>query len=81
MWRFALLAAILAGGSLVSCKRAREQSPGEHKLVILGIDGMDPQLLRQYMQEGKMPHFSALEAGGSFRLLTTSIPPQSPVAW
>ena len=42
---------------------------------------MDPQLLRQYMQEGKMPHFSALAASGSFRQLTTSIPPQSPVAW
>ena len=80
-WRFALLLALLAGGTLLSCQRSREPGPGEHKLVILGIDGMDPQLLRQYMQEGKMPHFSALAAQGSFRSLTTSIPPQSPVAW
>jgi len=76
-----LLLALLAGGSLLSCQRAREPGPGEHKLIILGIDGMDPQLLRQYMQEGKMPHFSALAAQGSLHTLTTSIPPQSPVAW
>jgi len=42
---------------------------------------MDPQLLKQFMHEGKMPNFSRLASQGSFRLLTTSIPPQSPVAW
>jgi predicted AlkP superfamily pyrophosphatase or phosphodiesterase len=54
---------------------------GNQKLIILGIDGMDPQLLKQYMAEGKMPNFSALAQKDSFRTLTTSIPPQSPVAW
>ena len=54
---------------------------GDQKLIILGIDGMDPQLLKKFMAEGKMPNFSALAQKGSFRLLTTSIPPQSPVAW
>ena len=33
------------------------------------------------MREGKMPNFAKLEAQGDFRQLTTSIPPQSPVAW
>ena len=42
---------------------------------------MDPQLLRQFMREGKMPNFAQLAEQGSFRQLTTSIPPQSPVAW
>ena len=42
---------------------------------------MDPQLLKKFMAEGKIPNFSALAEKGSFRLLTTSIPPQSPVAW
>jgi predicted AlkP superfamily phosphohydrolase/phosphomutase len=42
---------------------------------------MDPQLLNKFMQEGKMPNFSALVAKGSYHTLTTSIPPQSPVAW
>ena len=42
---------------------------------------MDPQLLHRFEREGKMPSFAKLEAQGDFRLLTTSIPPQSPVAW
>ena len=42
---------------------------------------MDPQLLKQFVSEGKMPNFAKLMQQGSFRQLTTSIPPQSPVAW
>jgi predicted AlkP superfamily phosphohydrolase/phosphomutase len=42
---------------------------------------MDPQLMRQFMAAGKMPNFARLAQTGSFRELTTSIPPQSPVAW
>ncbi len=42
---------------------------------------MDPDLLHQFMREGKMPNFARLAAQGDFRKLTTSIPPQSPVAW
>ena len=42
---------------------------------------MDPQLLTRFMQEGKMPNFATLAQRGSFKRLTSSIPPQSPVAW
>jgi predicted AlkP superfamily phosphohydrolase/phosphomutase len=65
---------------LPSCERTPRWN-GEQKLIILGIDGMDPQLLKQFMAEGKMPNFSKLAEQGSFRTLGTSIPPQSPVAW
>ncbi len=70
-----------AGATLPSCRTAHAEWRGEQKLIILGIDGMDPQLLRQFMREGKMPNFAKLAAQGDFRELTTSIPPQSPVAW
>jgi predicted AlkP superfamily phosphohydrolase/phosphomutase len=73
---------LLAGTALLlSCQRVHGEWHGGQKLIILGIDGMDPQLLKQFMQEGKMLNFSKLVEQGSFRLLTTSIPPQSPVAW
>jgi predicted AlkP superfamily phosphohydrolase/phosphomutase len=75
------LAVFAGAAALLSCQRARGDWHGEHKLIILGVDGMDPQLLKQFMREGKMPNFSRLAEQGSFRLLTTSIPPQSPVAW
>ena len=72
---------LLSAGAvfLFSCQSGKWH--GDRKLVILGIDGMDPQLLKKFMAEGKMPNFSSLSRKGSFRLLTTSIPPQSPVAW
>jgi len=66
---------------LTSCQRGRADASGGKKLIVLGIDGMDPQLLRKFMQEGKMPNFSRLAEQGSFKELGTSIPPQSPVAW
>lgn len=47
----------------------------------MAIDGMDPQLLRQYMDAGRMPHFKSLAEQGSFLPLQTSIPPQTPVAF
>jgi len=51
------------------------------KVIILGLDGMDPHLLSIWMKEGKLPHFQQLWREGDFRPLRTSIPPQSPVAW
>jgi predicted AlkP superfamily phosphohydrolase/phosphomutase len=66
---------------LLFCRSDRVNSHRDHRLIILGIDGMDPQLLHRFMREGKMPNFAKLEAQGDFRPLTTSIPPQSPVAW
>lgn len=66
---------------LYSCQRASGAWSGQQKLIILGIDGMDPQLLDRFMEAGKMPNFAKLAQTGSYKRLTTSIPPQSPVAW
>lgn len=48
---------------------------------MLGIDGMDPDILRRLMDAGRMPHCERLARRGDFRPLATSVPPQSPVAW
>ena len=72
---------LIAVAMLLSCQSAPGHSHSDQRLIILGIDGMDPQLLHRFMREGKMPNFAKLEAQGDFRQLTTSIPPQSPVAW
>jgi predicted AlkP superfamily phosphohydrolase/phosphomutase len=77
-----LLALCAAGLScLLACHHARGGAVGSKKLIILGIDGLDPDLLTKFMAEGKVPNFARLAEQGSFRRLTTSIPPQSPVAW
>ncbi|HZQ22200.1 MAG TPA: alkaline phosphatase family protein [Terriglobales bacterium] len=72
------LGVLLSIAFLSGCHRSWR---GEHKLIIIGIDGMDPDLLTRFMREGKMPNFTKLAQQGSFKPLTTSIPPQSPVAW
>jgi predicted AlkP superfamily phosphohydrolase/phosphomutase len=80
VWLFA--GVLLVGiSAMLACDHSHGRWQGQHKLIILGVDGMDPQLLRQFMREGKTPNFVKLAEQGSFRELTTSIPPQSPVAW
>jgi predicted AlkP superfamily phosphohydrolase/phosphomutase len=51
------------------------------RVVILGFDGMDPQLTERFIAQGKLPNLAKLRERGTFRLLATTIPPISPVAW
>jgi len=51
------------------------------RVIILGLDGMDPGILTKLMREGRLPHFQALADKGVFRPLDTSVPSMSPVAW
>ncbi|MFO7733449.1 MAG: alkaline phosphatase family protein, partial [Candidatus Aminicenantes bacterium] len=52
------------------------------KMIVLGLDGLDPGLTRRWMDEGRLPAFSRLlRGGGDFKALGTSLPPQTPVAW
>jgi predicted AlkP superfamily phosphohydrolase/phosphomutase len=53
-------------------------------LVILGVDGMDPEILREVVERypERMPNFRWLiEQADGIQSLGTSTPPQSPVAW
>ena len=51
------------------------------RLVVIGLDGLDPQLADRWMEEGHLPNLKALKDQGSFRPLATSYPSMSPVAW
>ena len=54
---------------------------GKPKLVIIGFDGMDPDLVREYMAAGQLPNLSrVMQAGGLYELDTT-VSPESPTAW
>ena len=72
-----LLAACLL---LAACGDDRG-APVDSRLIIVGFDGMDPNLAQRWMDDGSLPNFSKLAARGSFAPLATSNPPQSPVAW
>src|SRR6266576_6163970 len=51
------------------------------RAVILGFDGMDPELAARFIAEGTLPNLAKLQAQGSFRTLRTTFPAISPVAW
>lgn len=51
------------------------------RVVIVGLDGMDPGIAMRFMQEGKLPNFQKLADRGVFRPLDTSNPSLSPIAW
>ena len=51
------------------------------KTIILGIDGMDPNLLQRMIEEGWMPNFKSAISKLHFGKIQTTTPPHSPVAW
>jgi predicted AlkP superfamily phosphohydrolase/phosphomutase len=62
----------------------RRKSSGKAQIkraVILGFDGMDPELAERFIGEGKLPNLAKLQQQGTFRKLRTTFPAISPVAW
>ena len=51
------------------------------RVVVIGIDGMDPTLLIRFVNEGVMPNFERFIEEGDFKPLQTTVAAQSPVAW
>ncbi len=51
------------------------------RVVILGLDGLDPTITERMLQEGKLPNLKKLKEQGSYKHLQTTYPALSPVAW
>lgn len=51
------------------------------KLVVLGLDGLDPRVVRDLMEQGRLPNMEALARKGCFTELATTTPAISPTAW
>jgi predicted AlkP superfamily phosphohydrolase/phosphomutase len=56
-------------------------STTHRKVVVLGLDGLDPKIVRALIEAGRAPNFEKLEELGTFRDLGTTMPALSPVAW
>jgi predicted AlkP superfamily phosphohydrolase/phosphomutase len=61
-------------------QRAYKKSPID-RLVVLGLDGMEPTLAEKFMAEGKLPNLARLKKEGTYARLKTTTPAISPVAW
>ncbi|MGE5347069.1 MAG: alkaline phosphatase family protein [Acidithiobacillales bacterium] len=68
-----LLLALAAAAPAAAASRGR--------VVVLGFDGADHELVSKWMAEGKLPNLSKLAAEGSFASLRPTIPAQTPVSW
>jgi len=65
----------------IACSGGQPADSNRPKLVILGFDGMDPDLLEKWMEEGQLPNIAKLADQGEFRTLETTHSPESPTAW
>jgi len=73
----AACAAVSAG-----CSRRTMKPQGRfRRVVVLGVDGLDPAIVGEGIRAGWLPSFARLAEKGAFRKLRTSTPAQSPVAW
>ncbi|REJ86249.1 MAG: hypothetical protein DWQ30_01115 [Acidobacteria bacterium] len=75
-----LVGALVAVFLLIACG-GNHGAPDGTRVIILGFDGMDPELTQQLVEAGRLPNFARLIEQGHFQELETSVPPQSPVAW
>ena len=62
-------------------RRGRPVKPLIKRLIVVGLDGQDPNLTDRFIAEGKLPNFAKLAAMGSYHRLRTTFPSVSPVAW
>jgi len=75
-----LLALAIAAG-VIACNRGPSASRYSQRLVILGFDGMDPDLLKQWIDAGRLPTFKRLAEQGGLYPLGTTHSPESPTSW
>jgi tetratricopeptide (TPR) repeat protein len=75
--RTAPLLALIALLFAASCQRPA--APG--RVIVLGLDGMDPETVDLLMAEGKMPNFATLRTEGAYGRLMSSKPMLSPIIW
>jgi predicted AlkP superfamily phosphohydrolase/phosphomutase len=64
---------------LGACSHPRATRAAGRKMIVLGLDGMDPNFLEAHWDV--LPNLDRLRRTGDFKRLRTTVPPQSPVAW
>jgi predicted AlkP superfamily phosphohydrolase/phosphomutase len=55
--------------------------PVRKKVVVIGLDGLEPKIVERMMQTGELPNLARLRAQGGYGRVATTLPAQTPVAW
>jgi predicted AlkP superfamily phosphohydrolase/phosphomutase len=82
----ALLAGLVAllstlAPTLPAAAQAAEPAAAPPKVIVLGFDGADAEMARQWMDEGRLPNLARLRDEGTFAPLRSTVPSQTPVSW
>ena len=72
--RASLAAVVLA----VPLSAGAAESP---RVVVLGFDGVDSQIVEQMLAAGRLTNLAALRARGGYSPLLPTVPAQTPVSW
>jgi predicted AlkP superfamily phosphohydrolase/phosphomutase len=51
------------------------------RVIVLGFDGLEPTMVRKWVDEGKLPTFKMMMEQGAFGDLVSVLPPSSASAW
>ena len=51
------------------------------KVVVIGLDGLEPTIVESMLEAGLLPNFKKLRDSGGYSRLRTTYPAQTPVAW
>lgn len=70
-----IIVALIIGG-------LRMQKPHiQKKVVVIGIDAMDPKVVESLIAQGRLPNLALLRKSGSYAALSTTLPSETAVAW
>lgn len=73
----ALVSALIVKGAIMD----KNKTKFDKRIIVIGFDGLSPEIIEPMMQQGMLPGFSYLKEHGSYLRLATTNPAQSPVAW
>ncbi len=71
----------LIGLCLLAVLAAACHSESRSRVIVLGLDGMDPGVIDLLMSEGRLPNFAKLRKEGAYGKLISSRPILSPIIW
>ena len=54
---------------------------GKKKVIVIGLDGLEPSIVESMLAQGDLPNLARLRAMGSYSRMKTTYPAQTPVAW
>src|SRR6266511_2195190 len=69
------LAVALAAGTALAAPASRP------RIVVLGFDGVDSQIVEHMLAAGRLPNLAALKTRGGYSPLLPTVPAQTPVSW